>query len=111
MTAVYNESSFRRNGNLLKGMPFLSYSSEPFLKYGKYATNSAFPHADSPIPLIVYFAWASSENDDFWRGAMQQSVDHLTDMAKEQGIYSAYIYAYPNYAMRISRRALQRCPF
>ncbi|KAJ5034862.1 uncharacterized protein L3040_008130 [Drepanopeziza brunnea f. sp. 'multigermtubi'] len=98
-SAIYNESSFWGNGNLLKGMPFLSCSLEPFLKYGKYATDSAFPYADSPIPLIVYFAWASSENDNFWRGAMQQSVDHLTDVAKEQGIYSADMYANPNYSM------------
>lgn len=29
----------------------LSYDLEPFGEYGKYATDSAFPHADSSLPV------------------------------------------------------------
>lgn len=30
---------------------------------------------------------------------MQQSIDYLTEVAKQEGIYSADMYAYPNYAL------------
>jgi hypothetical protein len=29
----------------------VSYDVEPFTGYGQYATESAFPHADSPLPV------------------------------------------------------------
>lgn len=78
MQAVYNESSFYGALSLLHSGGILSYDVEPFLKYGKYATDSAYPHADSPLPLNLYFAWSSPLEDAFWRGIMQQSINHLT---------------------------------
>lgn len=32
----------------------VSYDIEPFTDYGKYATDSAYPHADSPLPVSPY---------------------------------------------------------
>lgn len=99
MNAVYNESTFYGASALLHGGTLLSYDIEPFLKYGEYATDSAYPHADSPLPLNLYFAWKTSDQDSYWRGIMQQSINYLTKVAKSEGIYSAELYAYPNYAL------------
>lgn len=98
MTAVYNESSFYSDLATLHGGMILSYDMEPFLDYGKYATDSAFPHADSPLPLNLYYSWTDESEDAFWRGIMQQSIDHLTDIAKAEGIFTD-APAYPNYAL------------
>ncbi|KAK6600126.1 putative FAD dependent oxidoreductase [Botrytis cinerea] len=99
MQAVYNESSFYGALAILHGGTFLSYDVEPFTDYGRYATDSAFPHANSPLPLNLYFAWTLQSQDAFWRGVMQQSIDHLTEVAKREGIFSEDQYAYPNYAL------------
>lgn len=97
MEAVYNESSFYGALAILRGGTFLSYEIEPFMKYGKYATDSAFPHADSPLPLNIFYSWTLETDDAYWRGIMQQSVDYLTEIAKAEKIYTAG--AYPNYAL------------
>ncbi|TEY82791.1 hypothetical protein BOTCAL_0027g00290 [Botryotinia calthae] len=99
MQAVYNESSFYGALAVLHGGTFLSYDVEPFTDYGRYATDSAFPHANSPLSLNLYFAWSLASQDAFWRGVMQQSIDHLTEVAKREGIFSEDQYAYPNYAL------------
>lgn len=72
MTAVYNESSFYGELAVLHGGTFLSYDIEPFMDYGKYATDSAFPYGNSPLPLNLYFAWTLESEDEFWRGVMQR---------------------------------------
>ncbi|ESZ97703.1 hypothetical protein SBOR_1890 [Sclerotinia borealis F-4128] len=99
MNAIYNESSFYGALAILHGGTFLSYDVEPFLEYGKYSTDSAFPHANSPLPLNLYYSWTLALEDTFWRGVMQQSIDHLTEIAKAEGIYAEDAYAYPNYAL------------
>jgi hypothetical protein len=99
MNAVYNESSFYGALALLRGGTFLSYDIEPFGNYGQYATDSAFPHANSPLPLNLYYSWTFSTDDAYWRGIIQQSIDHLTEVAKAEGIYSEDTPAYPNYAL------------
>lgn len=98
LDAVYNESTYWGALALLNGGTTISYDIEPFLKYGQYATDSAFPHANSPLPLNVYYAWALQADDTFWEGVMQQSVDHLTEVAKVEGIYDCSP-AYVNYAL------------
>jgi len=98
MTAVYNESTFYGELAILHGGTILSYDLEPFQDYGKHATDSAFPHADSPLPLNLYYAWSLESEDAFWRGIMQQSIDHLTEVAKAEGIFSE-APVYPNYAL------------
>ncbi|KAH7311067.1 hypothetical protein BKA65DRAFT_163435 [Rhexocercosporidium sp. MPI-PUGE-AT-0058] len=99
MTAVRNESSFYGNLALLNSGNLISYDVEPFLKYGQYATDSAFPHSSSPLPLNLYFAWDDQAKDAFWRGNMQQSIDYLTEVAKKEGIFNGNDPAYPNYAL------------
>ncbi|PVH70506.1 hypothetical protein DL98DRAFT_661110 [Cadophora sp. DSE1049] len=99
MKAVHNESSYYGTLALLNSGSLLSYDVEPFLKYGQYATDSAFPHASSPLPLNLYFAWDDPSKDAFWRGVMQQSIDYLTEVAKKEGIFREEDPAYPNYAL------------
>jgi len=99
MKAVHNESSYYGTLALLNSGSLLSYDVEPFLKYGQYATDSAFPHASSPLPLNLYFAWDDPSKDAFWRGVMQQSIDYLTEVAKKEGIFDEGDPAYPNYAL------------
>ncbi|KAK7720388.1 hypothetical protein SLS57_005477 [Botryosphaeria dothidea] len=78
----------------------ISYDVEPFLKtYGEKATDSAFPHGDSPLPLNLYFAWISPADDAFWYDAMRTSVQKLKDLAIQEGIYPNGYTAYPNYAI------------
>lgn len=99
LAAVANESSYYGTLSLLETAILLSYDVEPFLKYGQYATDSAFPHANSPLPLNLYFSWALELDDAYWRGIIQQSIDYLTEVAKAEGIYDPDMYAYPNYAL------------
>ena len=99
LQAVANESSFYGDLAILHSGILLSYDMEPFLKYGEHATESAFPHDKSPLPLNLYFSWALESEDAFWRGVMQQSIDYLTEVAKAEGIYDPELYVYPNYAL------------
>lgn len=100
---------------LLHGGLMASYDIEPFLpSYGKKATNSSYPHSDSPLPvssrccyhsrkiltvpkLNVYFAWSLDEEDQFWYDAIRTSVTHLKNVAISEGIYVET--RYPNYAI------------
>ncbi|EKG19594.1 FAD linked oxidase [Macrophomina phaseolina MS6] len=78
----------------------ISYDVEPFLKnYGEKATDSAFPHGDSPLPLNLYFAWLSPADDEFWYEAMRTSVRKLRDVAVQEGIQPEGYTVYPNYAI------------
>ena len=77
----------------------VSYDMEPFLHYGDKATESAYPHDNSPLPLNVYFSWASKSDDDYWINAMRQSVKHLRSVAAQEGIEVGVPKAYPNYAI------------
>jgi len=99
LNAVYNESVFWGGiiGDVGTGF-FLSYDVEPFSFYGQFATESAFPHADGPLPLNLYYAWLLEADDAYWKSAIQQSINHLTDVAKAEGIYTTDP-AYPNYAL------------
>ncbi|CCG85154.1 Predicted protein [Taphrina deformans PYCC 5710] len=100
MEAVYNETKHYSGLARKHGASLLSYDIEPFGKYGQYAVDSAFPHASSPLPLNLYFAWSSLDagEDAFWRAQMQTSIDTLTQVAMDEGIYAADP-AYPNYAL------------
>lgn len=99
LRAVANESSFYGTLALLHSGILLSYDVEPFMKYGQHATESAYPHSNSPLPLNLYFSWALPHEDAYWRGIMQQSINYLTEIAKVEGIYDPEMYAYPNYAL------------
>lgn len=99
LKAVVNESSFYGELALLHSGILLSYDVEPFLNYGQYATESAYPHSNSPLPLNLYFSWSLALEDTYWRGIMQQSINYLTEVAKAEGIYDPEMYVYPNYAL------------
>ncbi|KAK3400816.1 hypothetical protein B0T20DRAFT_390681 [Sordaria brevicollis] len=77
----------------------VSYDIEPFTKYGEHATESAFPHTESPLPLNIYFAWSLPSNDDFWYARMKQTLETLKKVAIEDGIYSDAFTYYPNYSL------------
>lgn len=88
------------------------------MAYGQHATESAFPHADSPLPvsfplpvhrarhsllnaeqLNLYFAWLSPAEDEWWYARMRESVQKLKQIAIEEGIYRDSFTTYPNYAI------------
>ena len=98
LAAIHNESAYYGNFSAAHSGVTISYEIEPFMKYGAYATDSAFPHADSPLPLNLNFAWSSTDDDAFWRTCMQTSVNYLKEVAKREGVYST-APAYPNYAL------------
>ncbi|OAQ62766.1 FAD binding domain-containing protein [Pochonia chlamydosporia 170] len=98
LTAVANETAYYGwLGQNYSGE--FSYEIQPFMDYGKHATDSAYPHQNSPLPLNLGATWKYEADDTFWRGIMQQSIDYLTEVAKEEGIYNSEMYAYPNYAL------------
>lgn len=100
LEAVLNETKTYGKAAAKNSGVFINYDIEPFLKtYGQNATDSAYPHDKSPLPLDLYFTWTNPAEDAFWRGKMQTSVDTLTAVAKQEGIYDADLPAYPNYAL------------
>ncbi|KAM3451210.1 hypothetical protein MY3296_005466 [Beauveria thailandica] len=98
LAAIANESFYY--GQIAKEhAASVSYHVEPFMKYGKYATDSAFAHDNSPLPLNLFFSWDKEGDDAFWRAIMQQSIDHLTKVATAEGISDSGLLAYPNFAL------------
>lgn len=79
---------------------FISYDVEPFLNtYGKGRFGSAWPHNTSPLPLNIYFAWFSSNDDSFFRKAAIDSANLLTNQALAEGQELSSFSLYPNYAI------------
>ncbi|KAH8748651.1 hypothetical protein F5883DRAFT_238608 [Diaporthe sp. PMI_573] len=97
LAAVKNQaSSLISQGH---GALILSYDIEPFLKYGAHATESAYPHNDSPYPLNLYFSWGFSSDDQYWNDAMVNAISELREVAIREGIFDASSAVYPNYAI------------
>ncbi|KAK7710735.1 hypothetical protein SLS64_005639 [Diaporthe eres] len=92
LAAVKNQASGH-------GALILSYDIEPFLKYGAHATESAYPHDDSPCPLNLYFSWTFESDDQFWNDAMVNAISELREVAKQEGIFDESSAVYPNYAI------------
>ncbi|KAK4446231.1 hypothetical protein QBC34DRAFT_331723 [Podospora aff. communis PSN243] len=84
---------------LLKGGITVSYDIEPFTKYGEFATESAYPHGHSPLPLNLYFSWLKERDDDIWHDQMRASIEKLKQVAIEDEIYNDGFTQYPNYAL------------
>ncbi|KAK3994292.1 bifunctional solanapyrone synthase [Cladorrhinum sp. PSN332] len=100
LAAIKNQTDYL--GGLPKALNSglaLSYDIEPFTNFGQYATDSAYPHADSPLPLNLYFAWADPLDDQFWHDTMRQALDTLKQVAISEGIWRDTFTAYPNYAI------------
>ncbi|KAK5653719.1 hypothetical protein OQA88_8750 [Cercophora sp. LCS_1] len=86
----------------LRSATMVSYDIEPFTPYGEFATDSAYPHSFSPLPLNLYFAWANKDQDQYWRDEMRASLGRLKIAAAEEGIYHDSFTQYPNYALASS---------
>lgn len=99
---IVNQSHYYGT-QLLKSAFFISYDVEPFLAtYGKYADKlgpSAWPHSTSPLPLNLYFAWLSPSDDDYYRQAIVESANLLSNQAKAEGQDLSSYSLYPNYAI------------
>lgn len=72
---------------------------DPFLDYGQYATDSAYPHADSPLLVSVYCAWGLTIDDEFWINSVKLSIANIKQVAIKEGIFKDSFTAYPNYAI------------
>jgi hypothetical protein len=76
-----------------------SYDIEPFTRYGKHATHSAYPHDDSLLPLNLYFVWTDPGEDEWWYARVRQSLATLKEVAMDEGIYEDKFVEYGNYAL------------
>lgn len=102
----------------------VSYDVEPFGDYGQHATDSAFPHGDSSLPvrscsvqpcpsplpnsyrtkyspslqLNFYYSWTSADDDEFWLSTLESNKEALKQVAIDEGIFNASFAIYPNYA-------------
>ncbi|KAK3301730.1 uncharacterized protein B0T15DRAFT_423539 [Chaetomium strumarium] len=83
----------------LHGGTSVSFDIEPFTQYGRHATDSAFPHGDSLLPLNWNFAWTNPAEDEWWYARIRQSVETLKQVASEEGIYNDTFAEYSNYAL------------
>ena len=100
LKAIQNETLFYGQLAALHTGVFISIDAEPFSpKYGQFATDTAYPHTSSPLPLFLQFTWISPTEDAYWRKAIQTSVNTLIAVAKSEGIYDSDNIAYPNYAL------------
>jgi len=83
-----------------------SYAVEPFLS--SYLSHAKSPSAwpappvreprNAPNPLLVYFAWSNSLYDNEFIAAVEESVNRLATVAKEEGLLSDHPTAlYGNY--------------
>ncbi|CZT04316.1 related to 6-hydroxy-D-nicotine oxidase [Rhynchosporium agropyri] len=97
MEAVVNETVYWSKFSEDHGGTLMQYDVEPFHPYGKYATDSAYPHANSPLPLNIYFAWTDTKDDAFWNASIQKSLAQLRTVAKAEGILTEES-VYPGYA-------------
>ncbi|KAG8161219.1 hypothetical protein KVR01_009483 [Diaporthe batatas] len=97
LAAIKNQASqLNSQGH---GALMLSYDIEPFLEYGEHATESAYPHDESPLPLNLYFSWAFSSDDQYWNEAMVNAISELREVAVREGIFNESSAVYPNYAI------------
>lgn len=100
VNAVRSETEFYGKQMLAHGGLMISYDIEPFLDtFGQFDTAGAWPHANSPLPLNIYFSWLSSSEDAFWTKAMRTSAAKLKQIAMQEGIYPSGYPTYPNYAI------------
>ncbi|KAJ7833877.1 FAD-binding domain-containing protein [Mycena olivaceomarginata] len=103
INAILNETNFWGTHLALAGATFISYDIEPFLPtlYSHASSPSAFPPARGPgyVPLNLYFAWANPLADATFHAALQQSAQHLTDLAISEGQDIAQAPLYTNYAL------------
>ncbi|KAK3339810.1 hypothetical protein B0T25DRAFT_512032 [Lasiosphaeria hispida] len=100
LEAIRNETEFFSGIMDEHGGITTNYDIEPFTNYGRFAVEGAYPHANSPLPLNLYFSWLHRTDDDFWHSQMRASIGRLQTVALGEGIYNtATLFQYPNYAL------------
>ncbi|KAH6839507.1 hypothetical protein B0I37DRAFT_408919 [Chaetomium sp. MPI-CAGE-AT-0009] len=99
MEAVRQEAEDIGRVSALHSGTMVSFDIEPFTDYGKHAKQGAFPHADSLLPLNLYFAWVKQSEDEWWYTRVRQSLATLKQVAMEEGIYEDTFLEYSNYAL------------
>ncbi|KAL9084038.1 MAG: hypothetical protein Q9159_005460 [Coniocarpon cinnabarinum] len=100
LAAVKNQSDYYGAFMPLQGGVRVGYDIEPFdPSYGRFSTDSAYPHAQSPLPINLDFAWTLPSQDAFWYAALHDSVNVLKQAAIREGIYNDAYTKYPNYAI------------
>ncbi|KAF4306709.1 Vacuolar protein sorting-associated protein 35 [Botryosphaeria dothidea] len=100
LEAVKNETDSLGKAMAMHSGTVMSIDVEPFSHtFGKMAADSAFPHARSPLPLFLYFAWLSEDDDEFWYEAMRTSAEPFKNVAIAEGICLDEFTMYPNYAL------------
>ncbi|KAJ7459239.1 FAD dependent oxidoreductase [Mycena latifolia] len=103
LDAITNETNFWGTKLAPSGAAFISYDIEPFLPtiYTHNTSPSAFPpsRAAGYLPLNLFFTWTSSEFDDVFYAALQESAAHLTQVAIQDGQAIASAPLYTNYAL------------
>ncbi|KAJ7459238.1 FAD dependent oxidoreductase [Mycena latifolia] len=101
--AITNETTFWGAKLAAAGGVFVSYDIEPFLPtiYTHNTSPSAFPpsRAAGYLPLNLFFTWTSSEFDEVFYAALQESAAHLTQVAIQDGQAIASAPLYTNYAL------------
>ncbi|KAK7730366.1 hypothetical protein SLS53_009066 [Cytospora paraplurivora] len=84
---------------LLHSGSLVTVDVDPFLQYGQYSTDSAYPHADSPLPISLYVAWDLATADDFWKNATKSAIASIKKVAVQEGVFKDTFTSYPNYAI------------
>ena len=80
------------------------YDVEPFLPsvYSQASSGSSAwpPRRDQTfMPMLIYYGWSSSNNDDLISDVLQQSTRHLTNVALGEGQDIVGTPLYNNYAL------------
>ena len=101
MTHVFCKFYKARLESTVPGI-FISYDVEPILpSVFSHGSDSAWPPSreNGILPLNIYYAWASPEDDTLINQIMIESADYLTQVAVAEGQDIAETSLYPNYAI------------
>ncbi|WPH00661.1 Hypothetical protein R9X50_00349100 [Acrodontium crateriforme] len=97
LDAVYAEAQAVQKIIGLHGGRDFRFEIEPFLPtHGQHATDSAYAHADSPLPLNLDVSWSNPLDDEFWIDYTDGVVARLRQLAQSENILSPQTYS--NYA-------------
>ncbi|KAK3901720.1 bifunctional solanapyrone synthase [Staphylotrichum tortipilum] len=99
LEAVKNEAAAIGRVSGLHSGTRVNFDLEPFANYGQYATDCAYPHADSLLPLHMFLAWTNPADDEWWYERIHQAVETLKQVGRDEGIYQDSFPEYPNYAL------------
>ncbi|ROW05742.1 hypothetical protein VMCG_05184 [Cytospora schulzeri] len=99
LDAIKTEVESLAAKQLLHGGSLVTFDVDPFLQYGQYATDSAYPHSDSPLPISLFTTWNLASDDDYWYDATKTAIQNIKDVAVEEGLFKDSFTAYPNYAI------------